>query len=57
MLPKSVHAVWTNMAVDNPKNFDNLTDRSLALDIEGNPHIAYGEEHLYHAYFDEGLLT
>jgi hypothetical protein len=29
-----------------------MGDRALALDTQGNPHIAYGGRHLYYAYYD-----
>ena len=35
--------------VDAPKLFKNMTDRSLAVDSDGNPHVAYGQDHLYYA--------
>ena len=39
---------------DFPKYFTNMTDRSLRLDAAGHPHIAYGGDHLYHAWHDAG---
>ena len=29
-----------------------MSDRSLRLDSEGHPHIAYGGKHLYYAWHD-----
>ena len=29
-----------------------MTDRSIAITDDGIVHIAYGEDHLYHAYYD-----
>ena len=43
---------WAIEHVDALKNFDGMTDRSLALDSSGNPHIAYGDDHLYYAWYD-----
>lgn len=43
---------WEIEVVDNGKQFSQMTDRSLRLDAEGNPHIAYGEDHLYYAFHD-----
>jgi regulation of enolase protein 1 (concanavalin A-like superfamily) len=43
---------WVIECVDCPRQFSNMTDRSLRLDAEGHPHVAYGEEHLYHAWHD-----
>jgi hypothetical protein len=43
---------WVIECVDCPKDFDGLTDRSLRLDAEGHPHIAYGQDHLYYAWYD-----
>ncbi len=43
---------WTFEEVDPAKTFDQMTDRSLALDAAGNPHLAYGQNHLYYLWFD-----
>ena len=43
---------WTIHCVDCPKQFSDMTDRSLRLDAAGHPHIAYGGEHLYYAWHD-----
>ena len=43
---------WVIECADCPKQFSNMTDRSLRLDAEGHPHIAYGEDHLYYAWHD-----
>lgn len=42
-------AGWTITAVDAPKKF---TTTSLALDGAGQPHIAYGQDHLYYRWYD-----
>ena len=44
--------VWSIQQVDAPKHFAYMTDRSLALDGNAHPHIAYGGDHLYYAYYD-----
>lgn len=43
---------WQIECVDCPKNFRWMTDRSLQLDAQGHPHLAYGGDHLYYAYHD-----
>jgi hypothetical protein len=43
---------WVIEGVDCPKQFSDMTDRSLRLDADGHPHIAYGEDHLYYAWHD-----
>jgi hypothetical protein len=40
---------WLIECVDCSKSFIYLTNRSLRLDADGNPHIAYGGDHLYYA--------
>jgi catechol 2,3-dioxygenase-like lactoylglutathione lyase family enzyme len=43
---------WTIQCVDCPKYFSGMSDRSLRLDGGGHPHIAYGYDRLYYAYYD-----
>lgn len=43
---------WEIECVDCPKKFTDMTDRSLRLDDNGRPHIAYGEDHLYYAWLE-----
>ncbi len=43
---------WTTKAVDDPKQFSNFYSRAIAIDSNRHPHIAYGEDYLYHAYYD-----
>lgn len=43
---------WVIQRVDLSKRFSDMTDRSLQLDAEGDPHIAYGDKHLYYAWYD-----
>jgi hypothetical protein len=43
---------WLIECVDCPKYFYKMTDRSLRLDATGYPHIAYGDDHLYYAWYD-----
>lgn len=43
---------WDVQCVDCPHNFANMDDRSLRLDAQGYPHIAYGRRHLYYAWYD-----
>ena len=42
---------WVIEFVDG-KCFSKMTDRSLRLDAQGHPHIAYGKDHLYYAWHD-----
>jgi hypothetical protein len=42
---------WTFDCVDCPKQF-GITERSLRLDAAGHPHVAYGGDHLYYAWYD-----
>ena len=43
---------WMIERVDTPKLFADMGSRSLALDANGRPHIAYGEGFLYYAWHD-----
>ena len=43
---------WHIECVDCPKCFTEMTDRALALDTNGWPHVVYGGNHLYYAWFD-----
>jgi hypothetical protein len=43
---------WQVTCVDCPHTFTYTTDRSLRLDSAGHPHIAYGKESLYYAWYD-----
>ena len=42
-------AIWSVEEVEAPHNFSDFYSRSIALDGDGNAHIVYGENHLYHA--------
>ncbi|MCK9364231.1 MAG: BNR repeat-containing protein [Syntrophales bacterium] len=42
---------WSIRTIDAPRQFKNLTSRSILID-NGQPHIAYGQDHLYHAWYD-----
>ena len=42
---------WSVRTIDAPRQFRNLTSRSMVID-NGQPYIAYGGDHLYHAYYD-----
>lgn len=46
--------LWHIERVDAPKSFSEMGSRSLALDASGHPHIAYGQDHLYYAWYDGG---
>lgn len=43
---------WQITCVDCPKWFRDLTDRTLRVDDDGHPHLAYGGDHLYYASHD-----
>ena len=43
---------WLIECVICPKPFWSMTDRSLRVDRQGQPHIAYGGDQLYYAWFD-----
>jgi len=43
---------WHIECADCPRRFNSMTDRHLRLDSEGHPHLAYGEDHLYHVWHD-----
>ena len=38
--------------IDAPHQFTEMGDHSIALDSSGNAHIAYGEDGLYHNWYD-----
>ena len=40
--------------MDCPNWFEDLTDRSLRLDGDDRPHIAYGGDNLYYASYEDG---
>jgi len=50
--PESADLTWQIYNVDTPKYFTNMTDRSMQFDTTGKPHVAYGGDHLYYAWFD-----
>jgi len=43
---------WLFECVDCPPQFTESSDRMLRLDMDGNPHLAYGRDHLYYSTFD-----
>lgn len=46
---------WAVERADALPTFSDMGDRSLALDDVGQPHIAYGGDLLYHAWYDGAL--
>jgi hypothetical protein len=46
---------WTIERPDAPKDFGAQGNRTLALDAAGLPHIVYGGDHLYYAWYDGTL--
>ena len=51
-IPPTVIDRWHTECVDCQKWFKSMSDRSLQLDTEGHPHVAYGGDHLYYAWHD-----
>ncbi len=43
---------WAPLSADAPMLFNYMGDRSLRLDSNNFPHIAFGGDQLYYAYFD-----
>jgi hypothetical protein len=43
---------WEIECADCPANSSTMTDRSLRLDAQGNPHLAYGGDHLYYQWVE-----
>src|SRR4030042_2109936 len=43
---------WTRTSADDPMLFSYMGDRSLRLDTNNPPHIAFGGDHLYYAHHD-----
>lgn len=43
---------WQFEVVDNGRQFSYMTEQHLQLDEDGNPHVAYGKDHLYYAWYD-----
>jgi hypothetical protein len=52
VFPAVSFAAWTLEEVDAPRTFGGLEQRAIAIDSFNHPHIAYGGDHLYHAYFE-----
>jgi hypothetical protein len=50
--PPAAAQTWEIEVVANGKAFRGMSDRSLCLDAEGHPRIAYGDDNLYYASFD-----
>ena len=49
---KAAAETWHTETVDAPRNFSLYPGGSIAVDANGNPHVVYGQDHLYHAYYD-----
>ena len=50
--PAPAPAPLSAQCVDCPRNISGMTGHSLRLDASNLPHIAYGSDHLYHAWHD-----
>ena len=44
--------IWSTECLDCPRRFTDMTDRSLAVDANGDLYVAYGADHLYLAKND-----
>ena len=53
--PKIAMASWCIEEADAQKLFSRFSPRAIAVDKSNNPHIAYGEYHLYYAYYDGSI--
>jgi len=49
-----VSSTWMIERADAPKLFSAIGQRSLTLDAGGHPHVAYGEDRLYYAWYNGG---
>jgi hypothetical protein len=47
-----VQRIWALERVDAPQAYSNLTQRSLRVDSNNYPRVAYGGDHLYYARYD-----
>ncbi len=52
LIPVASTGSWIVAGVDCPKFFGDMTDRSIAVDASGCPHMAYGKDHLYYVRHD-----
>ena len=52
VMPMVLSAEWTVELVDEHRTLNNFYQRAIAIDSFDRPHIAYGDNHLYYAYFD-----
>ena len=56
LLPQPVQAEWRVDCVDCdvPREFSEFTPNAMAIDVQGRPHLVYGQNNLYHAYLNNG---
>jgi hypothetical protein len=47
--PAAPQAGWFTQTIEESRFFTDMTDRSMRFDLYGDPHIAFGGEHLYYA--------
>jgi len=47
-----VAAGWQNQCADCPPQGYGLGDRSLRLDTQGRPHVAFVRDYVYYSWFD-----
>ena len=52
---KTSSDTWEIESVDASKYLKDLFQRAIAVDGSSNPHIAYGGDHLYYAYYDGSI--
>ncbi len=43
---------WNLERIDQGRTFSNSTDRSIILDNNKQPHTVYGQDHLYHTWYN-----
>ena len=55
--PEAGQAFWNLQTIDDPPLFTDMTDRSARFDASGNPHIAFGEKHLYYTRWNPNTKT
>ncbi len=55
LVPSLTCASWNIVYVDAPRNFTEFSSRAVAIDSSGNPHVVYGRDSLYYAYYNGSI--
>ena len=55
LLTASLYGKWEYGSLFETKEYQDMTQRSIDHDSEGNPHVVYGEKHLYHSYMKDNI--